>query len=75
MNTSLCLSQHTISDFILEQLLSSKLEDVVELLLRHGARLGAKTRSHDQMGQHHLLLRHLLAGQIKEELTNKFWVD
>lgn len=59
------LSQHTISNFILEQLFCSKLEDVIELLLRHGARFGAQTRSHDQMGQHHLLLCHLLAGQIK----------
>ncbi len=53
-------SRLTISDFILEQLFSSKLQYVIELLLRHGACLGAETRSHHQMGEHHFLLRHLV---------------
>ena len=44
---------------ILEELLRAKLEDVIQLLLGHGARLGAQARSHHQVGEHHLALGHL----------------
>lgn len=44
---------------ILEELLCAKLEDVIQLLLGHGARLGAQARSHHQVGEHHLALGHL----------------
>lgn len=62
MHVTAGLGRLTFPDFILEQLLSSKLEDVIELLLGHGARFGAETRSHHQMGEHHLLLCHLVEG-------------
>lgn len=45
--------------FILEQLLGSKLENVVQLLFGHGARFGAQTGPHHQVSQHHFPLRHL----------------
>lgn len=62
MYVTVGLSQLTLSDFILEQLFSSKLEDVIKLLLGHGACFGTETGSHHQMGEHHLLLRHLVEG-------------
>lgn len=44
---------------VLEELLRPKLEDVVQLLLGHGACLGSQTRAHHKVGQHHLPLGHL----------------
>lgn len=44
---------------ILEELLRAELEDVVQLLLGHGARLGAEAGPHHQVGEHHLALGHL----------------
>lgn len=44
---------------VLEELLRAKLEDVVQLLLGHGASFGAQAGSHHQVGQHHFSLRHL----------------
>ena len=44
---------------VLEELLGAELEDVIKLLLGHGAGLGAQPRAHDQVGQHHLALGHL----------------
>ena len=49
-----------LSKLVLEQLLRAELEDVVQLLFGHGARLGAQTRTHHQVGQHHLLLGNLV---------------
>lgn len=45
--------------FVLEKLLRPKLEDIIQLLLGHGAGLGSQTRPHHQMGQHHLPLGYL----------------
>lgn len=44
---------------VLEELLCAKLEDVIQLLLGHGARLGAEAGPHHQVGEHHLALGHL----------------
>lgn len=45
--------------FILEKLLSSELEDVVQLLFGHGARFGAQAGPHHQVSQHHFPLGYL----------------
>lgn len=45
--------------FILEELLRPKLEDIIQLLLRHGAGLGSQAWPHHQVGQHHLPLGYL----------------
>ena len=58
------LSRLTFSEFPFKQLFSSKLEDIIELLLGHGAGLRAKTRPHHQVGEHHLLLRHLVEDKV-----------
>lgn len=50
---------HLTLNVVLEQFLCAKLQDVIQLLFRHGARLGAKARAHHQMSQHHLPLGHL----------------
>lgn len=53
---------------ILEQLFCSKLEDVIQLLLGHGARLGSEARPDHQVSQHHLLLGNLeRAEQVRRE--------
>lgn len=44
---------------ILEQLLGAEFEDVIQLLLGHGARLGAQPGPDHQVCQHHLPLGHL----------------
>lgn len=44
---------------VLEELLCAELQDVVQLLLGHGARLGAQAGPHHQVGEHHLTLGHL----------------
>ena len=46
-------------DVVFEELLGAELEDVVQLLLGHGAGLGAQAGPHHQVGQHHLALGHL----------------
>lgn len=44
---------------ILEELFRPKFKDVIQLLLGHGARLRAKPRTDNQVGEHHLPFGHL----------------
>lgn len=57
---------------VLEELLGSKLQDVVQLLFGHGARLGSEAGSDYQVSQHHLLLSDLEGGGKTEGSDNCF---
>lgn len=51
--------RETFSKLVFEKLFCAKLQDVVQFLFGHGSSLGAQTRSHHQVSQHHLFLCHL----------------